>query len=313
MRLGAQPCHLAEGTLASGSSTAPADLRAPPAPLRGQRELRRRARGARACALPAGPCGQEPGGDDRAAGTSLVRRLPVPPGVHVHGRATVIPLFSGFIQAACQHAAGNRRRRGMTRARGPDGDRSAAVAAVTPRRIPAHRQRCALRAARRRQRAREPRVRPGGGRGVRAPSARSSRHSPGVQGVLSTRPTAPRFIPSADRGSTRAWRCSPRSASAHSCAGDHGRAHAGGGGAGGGGLRHHPAAGVSRPPDGPGARHGRDGGGRSISRSPSSSPRRRWRTSSRSSASAVTSACCSASGAVTSAMTISLSTCSASA
>jgi 2-dehydro-3-deoxyphosphooctonate aldolase (KDO 8-P synthase) len=44
-------------------------------------------------------------------------------------------------------------------------------------------------------------------------------------------------------------------------AGDHGCPRAGAGRAGRGGLRHHPAARVSRPPDGPGARDGRDGGG----------------------------------------------------
>jgi hypothetical protein len=82
MRLGAQPCHLSEGSRVREIYAAPVITER----HRHRYEVNnnyvdnpRAARHGR-CRLVRGPL---PRGDDRAAGTLLVRRLPVPPGVHV--------------------------------------------------------------------------------------------------------------------------------------------------------------------------------------------------------------------------------------
>jgi CTP synthase len=109
MRLGAQPCHLVEGTRTCEKSTAPRSSGAPPSSLRGQRQLR------------ADSCRTTAWCRRLVRGPSLVEMIELPEhawfvACQFHPEFTSRPrgghpLFTSYIQAACQHAAGNRTRR----------------------------------------------------------------------------------------------------------------------------------------------------------------------------------------------------------
>ena len=110
MRLGAQPCEVVPGSLAHRIYGVDDGRRAASPPLRGQQPLPAAHRGR---GLVRRRAGEErdrgrPGRDGRAAGPSVVLRLPVPPGVHVESAArpsAVHQLRAGGARAPAARAA----------------------------------------------------------------------------------------------------------------------------------------------------------------------------------------------------------------
>ena len=99
MRLGADPVKLHDGTRAR-EVYGEADLRAPPPPLRGQQPPPQAVRARRTRVL-GHLAGRPPGGDRRAAGASVLRRLPVPSEFKSRPLRPQ-PLFREFVAAALE-------------------------------------------------------------------------------------------------------------------------------------------------------------------------------------------------------------------